>query len=188
MSEHGVKPAHFWIGTALTLSAVVVNIWQTNSQISSQRYENQLTQISTILNNLSGAIGELSFQLESQASVYVELQGCMANNYQAKSCWASVKSFDPVASAKAWRQLESVVNHADPFLVSQDEMNLLSTLRSVRKTHQVKIRALLPPDTPEKADAASNVAIDTRNNLQKIQDELVKTLSRRVRANGYLQV
>ena len=68
MSEQSVKPSHFWIGTMLTLAAVIVNIWQTNSQISSQRYENQLTQISSVLKDLSAAIGELSFQLESQAS------------------------------------------------------------------------------------------------------------------------
>lgn len=184
MSEENVKPAHFWIGTLLTLSAVIVNIWQTSSQVSSQRYENQLTQISALVKDLSESINELSFQLESQTSVYVELQGCLQNGGDAKSCWSSIKSFDPVASAKAWRKLDSSINHANPFLVNQAELDLLGDLKGLRKGHQEKIRVNLPPDTAVKAGSASNAAIETRNQLHSIQNSLVKALSSRVRSSN----
>lgn len=184
MSGANVKPAHFWIGTLLTLSAVCVNIWQTNSQVSSPRYENQLTQISALVKDLSESINELSFQLESQTSVYVELQGCLENGGEARSCWSSIASFDPVASAKAWRQLDSSINHANPFLISQAELALLNDLKGLRKAHQNKIRVNLPPDTPGKAESASSVAIETRNSLHSIQDALVKALSGRVRSSN----
>jgi len=76
-----------------------------------------------------------------------------------------------------------VVNHADPFLIGEEEMHLLGRLRSVRKDHQIKIRANLPPDTSARAEAASKAAIETRNALKAIQDSLVKELSRRVRSS-----
>lgn len=185
MSESSVKPSHFWVGTFLTLGAVIVNIWQTNSQIRAQRYENQLTQISVVLKDLSSAIGELSFQLESQASMYVEMQGCLTKTpNEIKQCWKVNESFDPAASSQAWRKMDSLLAYSDPYLVSTEEIDLLNKLRALKTFHQQRIREIIPPESASNAESASDVVLKTRESLETIQDQLVLALAERVRGNN----
>lgn len=184
MSSDGVKPLHFWLGTALTLGAVIVNIWQTNSQIRAQRYENQLTQIATVLKDISSAIGELSSQLESQASMYIEMQGCLANEtHDVKGCWNAVSSFDPAASTQAWRNLDSIIAYSGPFLVNENELKAIDKLRGLGKDHQTRIRAIIPPKSSKDAQAASDAVLLTQVTLNDVRQSLVILLSQRVRSN-----
>ncbi|WP_370308854.1 hypothetical protein [Sinimarinibacterium flocculans] len=183
MSDKAVSSMQFWVGTTLTFSAVLVSIWQTRAELASQRQENRLTQISVVLKDLSSAIGELAFQLESQASMYVEVQGCLTTETEPEDCWSLNSSFDPAESAKAWRDLDSQLDYSSPFLIHEKEIELLRDLRDLKASHVSAIRKLMPPREESVAEKASDTALQTRKELLRKQNELVELLSARARGH-----
>jgi hypothetical protein len=166
------------------LIAVVVNIWQTHAQLNVQREENRVTQVANLLKDTSSAIGSVTLQLESQAGMYIEIQDCLSKNKNKRevTCWKNNFSFDPSASAEAWRQLDSTMAYAEAFLVSGKEKGLLAKIRQAKSNQQAGIKDLVPPYNSEEASRLSDIVLNTRQQLSVVQNQLVQLLAARVRS------
>lgn len=181
MPAESVKPSHFWIGTTLTLMAVLVNIWQTNSQLSAEKRQNRFSQTSTVVRDLSQALVSVSSQLESHAGMFVEMQGCLANPRNAlDDCWRRRFSFDPDASGDSWRRLVVTLDYSESFVIDPKESALIDSIRQAKHDHQTRVNALLPPKTASDAAKITDAILETKEELLSIQDDLVQLLASRV--------
>ena len=181
MSGDSLKPAHFWIGTTITILTIVVGVIQTNQKLNDQRSEARLAQVSNVLKDISKATSEVSGQLESQASMYLEMQSCLKKNQENESCWKGNTLFDPSESSAAWNNLDSTIAYSSPFMSEEAEIAILKELKSLKQVHQKRIRSINPPENEKQAFKLISLISKSKAELANMSENLQTLLSNRLR-------
>jgi hypothetical protein len=188
-----VTRLQFWAGIVVTIITTVifafVNVWQTQTtykatqeQIAANRRENEQVHASSLLKELSLTIDEVRGQLVSHASMFFEMEACLDKATKNPSaCWARVYTFDPTEAQKAWVSLDASIRAASPFLVTEQEIDLLDRLRELKITYQEHLNLVLPPKSVSEAQAVRSTILATAESLSTAKDQLEKVVSQRVR-------
>lgn len=181
MSDNSVNSIQFWIGTLITIVAIVVGINQTNQKISEQRNENRLIQVSEVIKDLSKSTMVVTRQLDSQASMYLEMQNCIRKSQDNISCWKNNKLFSPAESASAWISFNSTIAYSSPFMSGDKEIEILDKMKALKQIHQTRVRSLNPPDTETDANNLVTLISKSKTELIHLNEELGNLLSNRLR-------
>jgi hypothetical protein len=162
-----VSRGEFWVGTIVTLLGIATGVYQTRIQIDATTKENHVGRYVAALRDITSAINKVDEQLETHASMYIEMERCLTPPRVAPdNCWARKYTFDGQASARAWSELETAVEASYP-IVAGSAARILDQLREVRKSHQFRTRPLLAPRTSDKARELFDQIETTRGHLSR---------------------
>lgn len=186
MAGKPVSTTQFWWGIAanIVVSTVAAGVAYaaTYHQIRAQRAENQRSQDSQQLKDISMAVSGVGQQLRGHALALMQFEGCIKQRKATmQRCRGTLNTFDAGKLFDAWATLEATVNAATPLLISGKEAPLLDELKAAREKHTASIDPLLPANSAESASAIQMKTTITMDRLKDIEKELLAAVAERAR-------
>src|SRR4051794_35118992 len=121
MAKEPVSKLEFWIGTSLSFLTILASVWVSFAQIRNGQEETRRAKAAEQLADLSSAVQDVSSQLRSHASMFVEVEACLKKyKERPKLCWQRDYDFDPEKSVESWAKLRAKEAAIKPYLVTSD--------------------------------------------------------------------
>lgn len=179
-TDAGPTRLQFWIGTLLTITTILVGLWQTQRRLTADEAKDRRLESQHAIKELDSALVGVIDCLESHASMYVELEGCFTDHpTMPADCWRRDVPFAPTQAQRAWNTLFAETLSAEPYLSDYVSPTTLDTLRNAAPTLTAAIREHLPATDAKSAQAITAIILTTHKTLQDVRDDIAAGLSRR---------